>query len=86
MREWPMSYRTYRPPRPRPNTNSKHDPKHHQETLARVDTEAGDANEVKYLQSWLPSDQVLAEADAKTSRHLNEARTADKQIPLPHNA
>ena len=81
-----MSYRTYRPLPPRPNTNSKHDPKHYQETLARIETEDDDAGDNLNLGLEQLSDQVLTESDAETLRNIPEARTADKQIPLPHNA
>jgi hypothetical protein len=49
---------------PEANTTSNNDLKHYQEALARVATEADDANEVKYLQLRRLSSQVLTEASA----------------------
>jgi hypothetical protein len=65
---------------PKANTTSNYDPKHHQETVARVVIEADDANEVKYLQLRRLSGQVLTEASANRHRNLTEA-TATNQLP-----
>ena len=67
---------------PKANTTSNHDPKHHQETLARVVTEADDANEVKYLQMRRLSGQVLTEASANQHRNLTEATATNQLSPV----
>jgi hypothetical protein len=66
---------------PEANTTSNHDPKLYQETLARVATEADDANEVKYLQLRRLSGQVLTEASANRHRNITEATTANQLSP-----
>jgi hypothetical protein len=66
---------------PKANTTSNHDPKHHQETLARVATEADDANEVKYLQLKRLSGQVLTEARANRHRNVTETTAANQLSP-----
>jgi hypothetical protein len=65
----------------RANTTSNNDPEHYQETLARVATEADDANEVKYLQLKRLSGQVLTEASANRHRNLAEVMAANLLSP-----
>jgi hypothetical protein len=49
--------------------------------LARVATDADDANEVKYLQLKRLSGQVLTEASANRHRNLAEVMAANQLSP-----
>ena len=60
------------------NSTSNLDPKHYQQTWARVKTEADDAGYAVHQQSKQPSDQVPTEAYAKRSHNLAELEIADQ--------
>ena len=64
--------------RPWANSTSNLDPKHYQQTWARVKPEADDAGYAVDQQSKQPSDQIPTEAYAKRSHNLAELEIADQ--------
>ena len=73
-------YISYPLPRVPPwaNSTSNVDPKHYEQTWARVKPEADDAGYAVDQQSEQPSDQVPTEANAKRSHNLAELEIADQ--------